>query len=170
MAEDDRRRAEAKARRADAVRREAEEEAARTRMELEMERDQASRARELRSRVRLEEIEAQRIGAERIRRAEHDQLEAERVQHEMRLRGAWAHRAPPLLHQNYGEGRRVHGDLVLDEAIEDSRWMDEERRALDEGVFRRVRVGVGPPLRRRDTTGARERVVYEDEYRRRWFG
>lgn len=171
-AEGKRRRAEAIARTARADRIRAEAEAERARIQRDVERDRANRERELRNQQRLDEIEAERVEWERRRRAEREQrqleeLKAERIERERRLRVAPSPRVPVHVHQNRGEGHRERGERVIGQAIQDAGWREAERRALDDGVFRRVQVEDG--LRRRDTIGARERVVYEDEYTRQRF-
>ncbi|KAI9868262.1 MAG: hypothetical protein M1830_005685 [Pleopsidium flavum] len=171
-AEGERRRAEAIARTALADRMRAEAEAEGARIQRDVARDRANREREFRNQECLEQIEAERIQRDRRRRVELErrqlgELEAERIERERRLRVGPRPWVPVHVHQNRSERLRERGERVIGEAIQDAEWRDAERRALDDGVFRRVRAEDG--LRRRDTIGARERVVYENEYTRQGF-
>jgi len=160
-AEREARHAEAAARRADEDRRNAEVEAERTRRQIEVERANAARGREVRNRLRLE----QRIEEERRTREAHRQrLEAEQLEELRRLEQRWACRPPPLLHQDRHDRWREPGDDVLEESIGNAWRREAARRALNNEGFRRVRVPEG--VRRRESVRVRERVVYEEERRR----
>jgi len=167
-AERETRRAEAAARRADEDRRVAEAEAERTRRQMEAERASADRAREIRNRLRLEQVEnQQRIELERRREAQHQRLNVERLEEQRRWRQRWARRPPPLLHQYCDDSWREPDDDIIEGSIGNARRREAARRALNNEGFRRVRVPEG--VRRRNTVGGRERVIYEEDYERRRF-
>lgn len=143
--------------------------AERARRQMEAERADADRAREIRNRLRLEQVEAQRrIESDRRREAHRHRLEAEQLEEQRRMRQGWARRATPLLHQYGDDGWREPGDDFIEASIESARRREAARRALNEEGFRRV--PVPEAVRRRNTVGGRERVVYEEDYIRRRFG